>query len=100
MKFNKKLILGLFLIVTLFLVGCGVDKISDIKSSDYVGKKVTVSGVVENTIKLGDLSGYTISDGDESIFVSSDALPKEGTNERVSGILMKNLLGYYIQTDN
>ncbi len=94
---NKKYLLGTLLFLTLFLTGCGIDKISDIKSETYIGQTVTVKGTVENTIKLGELSGFTLSDGEDSIFISSGNLPSEGSNQKVKGILRKNLLGHYIE---
>lgn len=82
----------------LLFTGC-TQTISEIKSQDYVGKEVVIKGTIENTIKLGDLSGYTLSDEKDSIFISSQELPKEGDTKKVKGILMKNILGYYIQTN-
>lgn len=74
--------------------------ISDIKNSDYIGKTVKVRGVVENTIKIGSLSGYTLKDETESISVSSQNLPKEGDKITVKGTLIKDtLLGFYIKVD-
>jgi cytochrome oxidase Cu insertion factor (SCO1/SenC/PrrC family) len=91
------LILGL--LVAVFIVG-STKKIADIKTTDYVGKKVTVKGTVENTVKIGSLSGYTLADESGKISVSSQNLPEEGETIRVSGTLIKDtLLGYYIQAD-
>jgi aspartyl/asparaginyl-tRNA synthetase len=100
MKINTGLwILGL--ISSLLLIsGCMSTMIEDVKSKDNIGKKVTVFGTVQNTIKLGELSGYTLEDETATIAVSSESLPKEGTEIRVTGILVKDtLLGYYIQVD-
>ncbi len=93
----KKILLVL-LISVLFLTSC-TQSISEIKSSEFVGEKVSIKGTVDSTIKLGDLSGYTLNDGEETIFVSSNELPAEGSSKRVSGTLEKSLLGYYIKTD-
>ena len=102
MKIKKISRNGLLLITLLFamilLSGCMTTKISDVKSADYVGKTVTVSGTVQNTIKIGDLSGFTIKDETGTIGVSSESLPAEGTKITVTGTLMKDaLLGYYIE---
>jgi len=97
MKNSNKFLFLVLMATLLVFTGC-VDKISEIKSEDFVDETVTVKGTVENTIKLGALSGYTIKDADgESIFVSSEELPKEGDTKRVSGTLKNNLLGYYIE---
>lgn len=84
------------------LFGCAMSatKIGDIKSNPdkYLGKEVTVSGTVTDSIKLGKLSGYTLEDATGSIKVSSASLPADGSNVTVSGTLVKDsLFGYYIQ---
>ena len=92
-------IIIILILATVFILG-SVKKIADTKTTDYVGKKVTVKGTVENTVKLGSLSGYTLSDESGKISVSSQNLPEEGETIRVSGTLIKDtLLGYYIQAD-
>ncbi|MDD5172467.1 MAG: hypothetical protein PHF60_05540 [Candidatus ainarchaeum sp.] len=63
----------------------------------YLGEKVTVSGIARDSFKLGELSGFTLEDGNSSIFVSSDMLPAEDKNVTVSGTVMKEVIvGYYI----
>ncbi|MBU0535380.1 MAG: hypothetical protein KKE20_00280 [Nanoarchaeota archaeon] len=95
---DRKIIL-LALCVMLILVGCAKD-INDVKTQENIGKKVTVSGTVEQTVKLGKLSGYIIKDETGSIGVSSQSLPAEGSKITVKGVLMKDtLLGYYIISD-
>lgn len=91
-------------LLSLLLFGCmgiGTTPIEEIKEnpSDYTGKEVTVHGTVENTVKLGSLSGYTLTDEDgNSIRVSSESLPEEGKEVTVSGVFMKDsLFGYYLQ---
>ncbi|PIN81582.1 hypothetical protein COV13_00815 [Candidatus Woesearchaeota archaeon CG10_big_fil_rev_8_21_14_0_10_32_9] len=96
----KKSLLGLILLlaVTLIISGCMATSIKDVKSPDYVGKTVRVSGTVENTIKIGELSGYTLKDKTDTIGVSSETLPVEGSKITVTGMLIKDtLLGYYIK---
>jgi hypothetical protein len=96
---NNLLIISL-LFAMMFISGCAVTTIEDVKNSDHVGEKVTISGTVQNTIKIGALSGYTIKDETDTIGVSSVSLPKEGKQIRVTGILMKDtLLGYYIKVE-
>jgi len=99
LKQNYLLLSGL-LIMVIFISGCAVTTIENVKNQDNVGKKVTIFGTVQNTIKIGTLSGYTIKDATDTISVSSKSLPKEGNEIRVTGILMKDtILGYYIKVD-
>jgi hypothetical protein len=95
----SKHILGIVLVVlvALFLTAC-TTSIADVKSQDKINTKVTVSGTVEGSIKLGELSGYTLTDDSGSIFISSNNLPNDGVKKTVSGTLEKNLLGFYIET--
>jgi len=96
---NYLLITGL-LFILIFISGCIATNIKDAKNPDYVGKRITVYGTVQNTIKIGSLSGYTIKDNTDTISISSGTLPKEGSQVRVTGILMKDtILGYYIKVD-
>ena len=101
-----KTIIALLVIVVL-AVGCTAlgakTKIGDINAnqSAYVGKEVTVSGVVTDSLKIGRISGYVVEDPTGSIKVSSKALPAEGTNVTVKGtVAHDSLFGYYILTDN
>ena len=65
--------------------------------ASYVGKEITVKGTVENTFKLGKLSGYKLSEGNASITVSSEALPAEGKEITVEGTWIKDsIFGYYL----
>jgi len=95
---KKSMILALFLIaLVLLLTACSPRPISEIKNEIYIGKSVTVRGVVGISIKIGKLSGYTVSDSTGSIGVRSNVLPLEGTEVSVTGTLTKDtLLGYYI----
>jgi hypothetical protein len=94
-----KSMLLLLVLASLLLAGCATQSIKEIKSPDYVGKDVMIAGTVESTIKLGGLSGFTLTDKNgDSIGVKSDSLPKEGSTITVRGILIKDtILGYYIQ---
>lgn len=97
---KRVILLSLLLISLLLLAGC-TKSISDIKNEDYLDKKVSLRGEVTNTIKLGDLSGYTITDSSgESIFVSSNELPAEGVKRSVRGTVNRlPIIGtYYIDT--
>ncbi|MFA6460985.1 MAG: hypothetical protein WCV90_01860 [Candidatus Woesearchaeota archaeon] len=86
-------------LVALLLVGCSTLTIKEAKTEQYIGKTVTLSGKVDNSLKLGKLSGYTLKDDKgESISVKSDTLPKEGTEVTVKGTVIKDsLFGYYLQ---
>ncbi|HSB46535.1 MAG TPA: hypothetical protein VLD37_00865 [Candidatus Bilamarchaeum sp.] len=80
-------------IAALLLLGCAAEamKIDKLLSEPekYLGEKVTLRGTVEDSVKLGDLSGFTLDDGTGKIFVSSETLPPEGKTATVSGTLMK-----------
>ncbi|MBU0527223.1 MAG: hypothetical protein ABH983_02720 [Candidatus Micrarchaeota archaeon] len=95
---NKFLIL--LSIIGLFgCLGVGLISVEDLDESpeDYLGEKVSVRGTVEDTFKLGKLSGFKLTDGNHSILVSSEELPKEGDEAVVSGTVMKEaFVGYYI----
>jgi uncharacterized protein YxeA len=96
----KKILL--ILVLTLFLVGCATVSISDIKSdpNSYVGEKVNVQGTASDSLKLGKISGFKLHDGDESLLISSEELPKNGEKVSVRGTVMKDtLLGVYILAD-
>lgn len=82
----------------LFLAGC-TQSVDEVKNEDNVGEQVRVRGVVDSSIKIGDLSGYMVVDeNDDSIAVSSSDLPDEGENVVVSGVLMRDtVFDYYIQ---
>jgi len=97
----KKTLLIIILIMTaILLVGCASKTISEIKTQDYVGKKVTISGTVKNTIKIGPISAYTLEDKTGQIGVATQKLPNEGKQVTVTGVLIKDtLFGYYIKLD-
>ncbi|MFH1972070.1 MAG: hypothetical protein ABIJ18_01185 [archaeon] len=91
----------LLLLIPLLLISGCVNSVEDVKSEDYIGQTVILKGTVENTIKLGSLSGYTlVDDKGNSIPVSTENLPKEGDKVTISGVVMKDsLFGYYILLD-
>jgi aspartyl/asparaginyl-tRNA synthetase len=90
------LMIGLLIATT----ACSVKTIADVKKDENVGKKVTVQGNVESSIKIGSLSGYRVKDDTDTIGVLAQTLPKEGETVKVTGILMKDsLFGYYIKAD-
>ena len=102
MRIIKNVARVILLVVAVAIVsGCVMQtSIEDAKNLENVGGLVVVSGTVQNTIKIGELSGYIIEDETGSIGVSSESLPEEGTNIRVRGTLNRDtLLGYYIKTD-
>jgi len=97
---SKVFVVALMFIAAIFTMGCAQSQsIADIKNPDHVGKTVTVSGTVEGVLKIGGISGYTLKDSaGNTIRVSSEALPAEGSSTTVSGVLVKDsLLGYYIK---
>lgn len=91
-----------YILLALLVLASGcTQKISDIKSDDFVGRQVTVAGTVENTLKIGSLSGFMLVDDDSnSIAVSSKALPEEGERALVTGVVIKDtIFGYYIKAE-
>lgn len=69
--------------------------------SKYLGQDVTVKGMVVNSIKIGQLSAFSLTDGNETIGVSSQLIPPEGANVTVTGTVVKDtLFGYYILANN
>ena len=71
---------------------------ADIKNEEHLGEQVKVSGTVTSVIKLGELSGYELTDKNgDKIGVSIKKLPQEGDRVTAKGTLMKEILiGYYI----
>jgi len=96
----KKIIMTMMLILLVFFAGCA-QSIKDVKTEENIGKVVAVRGTVENTVKIGDLSGYTLRDENgDTIGVVSKALPAEGDTVTAKGELVKApILGYYINVD-
>jgi hypothetical protein len=102
MSASKRLFMIFFLLaLAISMTACMAQKISDVKTPDMVDKTVRVSGIVQTTVKLGPISGYTLKDDSGTISVSSQALPKEGEHVTVKGVLKKDntILGYYIKAD-
>lgn len=96
---KKILVLLMVILVAVFLVGC-TTSIKDIKDNPdkYIGDSVTVKGTSSASVKLGSLSGFTLTEKDGSkITVSSEDLPKDGDKVSVKGVVMKDtLFGVYI----
>lgn len=103
MKRKIKTTVGIAVLVVavLLLAGCAVQSISDIKNEEMVGEQVTVTGTVKETLKIGDISGFTLEDDSGAeIKVASESLPNEGTSITVTGtVVHDSLFGYYIQRD-
>ncbi len=87
--------------VALLFFGC-LQEITPLKElndnpGDYLGNEVTVRGTVKDSLKLGQLSGYTITDGNVSVKVSSKTLPEEGKEITVTGVWSRDtIFGYYL----
>jgi len=96
---KSKILIVMLCLSLLVLTGC-VQSIVDVKQDGNIDEKVTVKGAVENTVKFGELSGYTLIDDTGSIAISSNELPEEGKTKTISGTLRKRpFLGYYIETE-
>jgi hypothetical protein len=89
-------------LVFMMMFGCLGPKVMSVgelsnSTDEYLGEKVYVKGTVKNTVKLGKISGFKLVDGNDSIMVSSEELPKEGSEVTVQGTVMKEILvGYYV----
>ena len=86
-------VLAVFVIISVFIVGCSEISVRDIKSDpeDYVGKVVTLKGISKNAIKIGSLSGFTLEQEDGStIQVSSKELPKDDSVVVVKGTVVND----------
>jgi hypothetical protein len=88
------------LLATVLLTACS-QRVADITNEETLGTEVSVRGTVVDTVKLGDLSGYTLIDGDgDRIAVASEELPTEGSRTRVTGTLRRApIIGYYIAVE-
>ena len=73
----------------LFLTACASESVTEIKTKENIGKEVAIKGEVLKSFKVGSISGYILIDKyNETIGVSTQTLPKEGTTVTVEGILM------------
>lgn len=95
-------LLVVVVLVLMLLVSCtfASTPIAEVKQPAYVGTRVTVSGDVVTSIKIGALSGYTLRDDTGTISVASKSVPAEGSRVTASGILRTGpFLGYYIDSN-
>lgn len=96
---KSKLFLVILLVSLLALSAC-TKTVEEVTADDsLVGELVKVKGTVRDTVKIGDLAGYTLVDkNDDTIIVRTSALPTEGDTIVASGTLKKGLfgVGYYI----
>jgi hypothetical protein len=66
-------------------------------TKDHLGEQVYVRGTVKDSFKLGKFSGFELVDDNGAVLVSSDELPKEGTEVVIQGTVMKEMfVGYYL----
>jgi uncharacterized protein YdeI (BOF family) len=97
-------ILAAALAVFIVLSGCmAAMTVTQLKenANKYIGEKVTVEGTATNSTKIGELSGFRLSDGTETIIVASNTLPAENAKVVVRGTLMTEVIvGYYILADS
>jgi hypothetical protein len=101
MKFEIKNFLLIFILsASMFISGCAVDSIENIKNDDKIGEQVTIRGTVKESVKIGEFSGYLLEDDTASIGIYSDSLPAEGDVVTVKGVLLKdNIFGYYVRVE-
>ncbi|MCX8194328.1 MAG: hypothetical protein N3G19_03145 [Candidatus Pacearchaeota archaeon] len=94
MKTNFVIAAMILVLITLaiFVSGCGAVSIEALNEEPekYMGKELTVSGTVEDTVKIGALSGFRLRESEHTIAVSSKTLSEEGKRITVKGTLMKD----------
>ena len=97
--FNKIIVVLVFFVFILFLAGCVVSMdIYKVKTKNFVGKDVTVTGIVQGTVKIGSVSAYILKDDTAEIGVITSRIPNKGDRVTVSGVVMKDtIFGYYIK---
>lgn len=93
----KKYALLVLLVATLLISGCA-QSVAEVKTQENIGEEVRVKGTVDQTLKIGSISGYTLLGEDgERIAVKSDEIPQEGEEITVRGVLQEEILiGYVI----
>ena len=62
-----------------------IQSIAEINNETYLGKVVTVRGIVVNNVKIGVISGYRLKDDTGSIPISSQILPPVNSTVTVTG---------------
>lgn len=99
-KFSKLLVI--FVLALVAVSGCSYQSVEEVKSEKNIGKKVAVKGEVMESVKIGSLSGYILSDSNnDTIGVSALELPREGETVVARGKLKrKPIFGYYIDEKN
>jgi hypothetical protein len=88
----KNIVLLLLGLLVLLAVGCASSvTVSQINGNPdgFLGKEVVVSGKVIIPISFGDVSGFTLKEGDSSVMVTSGTLPEDGADVVVKGVLVK-----------
>jgi hypothetical protein len=97
MKHTKVLLIGL-LILTLLLAAC-TTSIAQVQNDNNLGETITVKGEVIGSISLGELSGYTLTDGEFDVFIASQSIPADGETVRVKGTVKQFLGRNYIEAE-
>jgi hypothetical protein len=91
----------IFALALLALFGCMAQTtpLGDIKNNPgkYEGQQVTVRGNITDSLKIGSLSGFRITDGNATLAVRSDTLPPVGADVTVKGTVVRDsIFGYYV----
>jgi hypothetical protein len=89
-KITMKINYFLFALLFLFFTSCKTD-IKDIKlnRSEFLGKEVTVEGVVSGSIPMSGI--YELKQDDATIYVyTQNELPEEGWEIKVTGVVKEN----------
>jgi len=96
----KKIMLIILLCMTILCAGCS-QTIKEIKTTENIGKTVSVNGEVIKSIKILKLSGYILQDeNNDTISIATTELPIKGEIITAKGTLIKDtIFGYYIKTE-
>ncbi len=89
----KKIVLISAVLLLLLLAGCSTTTVKDINDypSDYLGKKVTVTGRVNIPLHVAQFSGFTLREDRSSLLVSSDTLPEKNSEVTVTGTVVTGI---------
>ena len=89
--------MAILISIMLLLSGCA-STVKELKQEGTVGDIVTVKGtVIDEDIKIGELSGFVLQDETGSLPVQSEVLPAKGDEVTVKGELKRSaLFGTYV----
>ncbi|MFH1064719.1 MAG: hypothetical protein V1729_06555 [Candidatus Woesearchaeota archaeon] len=89
----KRMIVISAVLLLLLIAGCSKTTVKDINDdpAGYLGKKVSVTGMVTIPLNIAQFSGFTLKDGGSSILVSSDHAPEKNSEVIVKGTVVRGI---------